>query len=653
MSQPMPHSMPVYPQTAPMSVPFTQEVPDLNVSMLPNETNMDLFMMNSDVTTWTDVQPPWTAAACEPDHCCLNTALDLLRQLSITEASKACPRRGMPEQIPPPTLEMAATMNRTIIASLNTILGCSCSLNGNLLTIISLVTFKLIAWCASAAKNTPRADSPMSTAETMGSNAPIALKDLLRSPPAGLDGLMDAVGATGNEQIQAAAQTVLDDLYRVQDLVNLFSQRLNMARRRRSAVGGGSAVSDIQAAMYNTSTTLSESVSAQLESDLRRRLRAVSFETVQILLRGSAQAVASPHSRGYRYNGEDSTMEIGLRGPGRNASNFPYMIMPNDKKDPQTATPEQGNDLELTLMLAIGGVIGPEYFVGMGNGLSSTGPAGLLICFGIVGTLLHAVMQSVGELGAFVPVAGSFTHYTHRLIDPCWAFALGWNYWLLWAGIIMAEYNNLGLVLTFWDTAMPRWGWIMVFWVIFMAFTFLGVKSFGEAEFWLASIKVLFIVIFFICAILISTGVIGGEKIGFKFYRDAGPFADGVKGVCKIFVFAALQYSGTEMVGLIAGESANPGKDVPKAVKSVVWRIVVIFLGGIFFLAITVPFNDPNLLNAANKTARSPFVIAFTRVGVNAGAHAVNAVIVITILSAVNAALYAGSRTLYSLAVEK
>lgn len=143
LSQPMPHSMSTYPQTAPMSVPFTQEVPDLNVSMLPNETNMDLFMMNSDVTTWTDIQPPWAAAACEPDHCCLNTALDLLRQLSITEASKACPRRGMPEQIPPPTLEMAATMNRTIIASLNTILGCSCSLNGNLLTIISLVTFKV------------------------------------------------------------------------------------------------------------------------------------------------------------------------------------------------------------------------------------------------------------------------------------------------------------------------------------------------------------------------------------------------------------------------------------------------------------------------------------------------------------------------------
>lgn len=101
----------------------------------------------------------------------------------------------------------------------------------------------------------------MAQAESMA-NTPIALKELLRSPPAGLDGLMDAVGATGNEQVQAAAQTVLDDLYRVQDLVNLFSQRLNMARRRRSAVGGGEAASDILAAMYNTSTTLSE-VSAE------------------------------------------------------------------------------------------------------------------------------------------------------------------------------------------------------------------------------------------------------------------------------------------------------------------------------------------------------------------------------------------------------
>ncbi|KAM0229000.1 hypothetical protein ACHAPO_010275 [Fusarium lateritium] len=302
------------------------------------------------------------------------------------------------------------------------------------------------------------------------------------------------------------------------------------------------------------------------------------------------------------------------------------------------------------MMLVIGGVIGPGYFVGMGNGLSQAGPAGILLCFGIIGTILWAVMQSLGELGSFIPVSGSFVHYSARFIDPALGFSLGWNYWFLWAGIIMAEYNNLGLVLTYWDTPVPRWAWILMFWVFFMAFQFLGIASFGEAEFWLAVAKVVSIAAFFLCAILISTGVIGGETIGFKFYHDPGAFADGIKGVFKVFVFAALQYSGSEMVGLTAGESANPAKDVPKAVKSVIWRILFIFLGGIFFLTITVPWNDPNLLSPKSKTAASPFVIAFTRVGATSGAHAINAIIVITILSAVNSAIYVGSRTLVGLA---
>ncbi|CAG8943060.1 unnamed protein product [Penicillium salamii] len=304
------------------------------------------------------------------------------------------------------------------------------------------------------------------------------------------------------------------------------------------------------------------------------------------------------------------------------------------------------------MMMAIGGVIGPGYFMGMGTGLSTAGPAGLLICFSVVGGLLYFVMQSLGELGAFISVSGSFTHYSLRFIDPAWGFALGWNYFLLWTGIIMAEYNNLGLVLTYWDTQMPRWGWMLVFWALFMSFAFLGVWAFGEAEFWLALFKVVAIAIFFLCAILISSGVIGGHKIGFKYYGDPGPFADGAKGVFKIFVFAALQYSGTEMIGLTAGESQNPEKDIPKAVRSVLWRIVVIFIGGIFFLTITVPSNDGDLLGQSSKTAASPFVIAFNRVGVRAGAHAVNAVILITIFSAVNSAVYVGSRTLYGLAKE-
>lgn len=185
-----------------------------------------------------------------------------------------------------------------------------------------------------------------------------------------------------------------------------------------------------------------------------------------------------------------------------------------------------------------------------------------------------------------------------------------------------------------------------------MLFALLGVWAFGEAEFWLALIKVIAIAAFFLCAILISTGVIGGEKIGFKYYHDPGAFANGVKGVFEIFVFAGLQYSGTEMIGLTAGESRNPTKDIPKAVRSIVWRIVIIFLGGIFFLTITVPYNDQYLLSKTSKSASSPFVIAFQRVGISAGANAVNAVILVSIFSALNSAVYVGSRTLYGLAKE-
>ena len=176
---------------------------------------------------------------------------------------------------------------------------------------------------------------------------------------------------------------------------------------------------------------------------------------------------------------------------------------------------------------------------------------------------------------------------------------------------------------------------------------------FGETEFWFTLAKLLALSAFFFCAILISTGVIGGEKIGFKYYHDPGPFGGSTESVFQVFVFAALQYSGTEMVGLSAGESNNPSKDVPKAVKNIlIWRIIGIFLGGVFFVNIAVPWNDPNLLHAGSKTASSPFVIAFTRAGIDAGAHVVNAIILITLFSALNGTLYVGSRTLYGLAQE-
>nr|XP_018259443.1 uncharacterized protein I303_08372 [Kwoniella dejecticola CBS 10117]OBR81601.1 hypothetical protein I303_08372 [Kwoniella dejecticola CBS 10117] len=304
-------------------------------------------------------------------------------------------------------------------------------------------------------------------------------------------------------------------------------------------------------------------------------------------------------------------------------------------------------------MLAIGGVIGPGYFVGIGNGFTNGGPAGLLLGFGIVGILLWIVMQSLGEMAAFLAVSGSFTNYTSRFLDPALGFSLGWNYAFLWFGILAAEYNNLGLVMTYWKSAMPNYGFILIFWCFFLSFSYLGVLAFGEAEFFLTAAKLIFIMAFFLCSILITSGAIGDQgKVGFKFYKDPGAFADGAIGTFKVFVFAALQYSGTEMIGLTAGESANPARDVPKAVRFVFWRVLIVFIGGIFFLSLCVPWNDPTMLNGASKTARSPFVISFVNAGLPRGGDAVNAIIIVTIISALNGALYVSSRTVSALAHE-
>ncbi|WWD07006.1 hypothetical protein V865_005103 [Kwoniella europaea PYCC6329] len=313
-------------------------------------------------------------------------------------------------------------------------------------------------------------------------------------------------------------------------------------------------------------------------------------------------------------------------------------------------------------MLAIGGVIGPGYFVGIGNGFTNGGPAGLLLGFGIVGILLWVVMQSLAEMAAFLAVSGSFTNYTSRFVDPAFGFSLGWNYAFLWFGILGAEYNNLGIGMSrlvgIWltishDLLEVRFAKLGIYPCV-LAFSYLGVLAFGEAEFALTAMKLLFIVAFFLCSILITSGAIGDQgKIGFKYYSDPGAFADGVSGVFKVFVFAALQYSGTEMIGLTAGESANPGRDVPKAVRFVFWRVLVVFLGGIFFLSLCVPWNDPTLLSGASKTARSPFVISFVNAGLPRGGDAVNAIIIITILSALNGALYVSSRTVSALAHQK
>ncbi|KAI5820967.1 amino acid permease [Pyronema omphalodes] len=306
-------------------------------------------------------------------------------------------------------------------------------------------------------------------------------------------------------------------------------------------------------------------------------------------------------------------------------------------------------------MIAIGGIIGPGLLVGSGNALAQAGPAGILISFALTGLIVFFVMQSLGELATLIPISGSFTEYATRFVDPALGFALGWAYWYLWVTVLANEYTAISVVVMYWTNIVPQWAWIMIFWVLFLSLSMLGVLAYGEVEFWLALIKVLSITFFFIIAIFISAGVIGPQPIGFKYWHKPGAFADGINGVAKTFVIAGTLYAGAEMIGITAGETSNPRKTVPRAIKQVFYRILIFYVGMMFFVGILLPYNDQRLLASQNKdrAARSPLTLALLDANIAPAAHLINALIVTSVISAGNSSLYVSSRTILYLARSK
>ncbi|UPL03358.1 hypothetical protein LCI18_014292 [Fusarium solani-melongenae] len=256
-------------------------------------------------------------------------------------------------------------------------------------------------------------------------------------------------------------------------------------------------------------------------------------------------------------------------------------------------------------MIALGGVIGPGTFYATGFALQHSGPAGSLIGY----------IVSLGEMATLYPTTGSFNEFAGRFVDPALSFALGWNYWYMWGTILANEYNGAALVLSFWTDKLPNYAWILICWVFFMGTSLLGVLVYGEMEFWLATFKFIVTIILYLVAILINTGAIGGDYIGFRYWDDPGAFANGINGFGKVLVLAAVMYSGTEAVAITGGESRNPKRDIPKALKQTFWRILIVYVGMIFFTGLIVPYNSEGLLNAASKSASSPITVALNQAG--------------------------------------
>ena len=310
-------------------------------------------------------------------------------------------------------------------------------------------------------------------------------------------------------------------------------------------------------------------------------------------------------------------------------------------------------------MIAIGGAIGTGLFFASGNAISSAGPGGAIVAFGVMGILVYFLMTSLGEMATMLPISGSFETYATRFVDPALGFALGWNYWFSWAITVAAELVAAGLIIKFWFPNTGTTVWSICFLVILFALNIMSAKAYGESEFWFASIKVVTIIIFLIVGVLMIFGIMGGKSPGFSNWvindgkGHTAPFVGGMAAIIIVFFAAGFSFQGTELVGLAAGESENPEKDVPKAINTVFWRILLFYIGAITVIGFLIPFTDPNLLkNGVGDVAYSPFTIIFERSGIAIAASLMNAVILTSVLSCGNSGLYAASRMFYAMAKE-
>ncbi|MBA2870369.1 lysine-specific permease [Anoxybacillus calidus] len=302
-------------------------------------------------------------------------------------------------------------------------------------------------------------------------------------------------------------------------------------------------------------------------------------------------------------------------------------------------------------MISLGGTIGTGLFLASGGAIHTAGPGGALVAYIAIGIMVYFLMTSLAEMAAYMPVAGSFSTYATKFVDPALGFALGWNYWYNWAITIAAELSAVTLIMKFWFPDSPSILWSALCLIIMFLLNYLSVKGFGEAEYWFSLIKVVTVIIFLIISFLMIFGIMGGEAVGFKnFTIGDAPFNGGFMAILGIFMAAGFSFQGTELLGVAAGESDDPARNIPRAVRQVFWRILLFYILAILAIGLLIPYTNENLANS--DVTVSPFTLVFDKAGVAFAASVMNAIILTAVLSAGNSGMYASTRMLWDLARE-
>lgn len=302
-------------------------------------------------------------------------------------------------------------------------------------------------------------------------------------------------------------------------------------------------------------------------------------------------------------------------------------------------------------MISLGGVIGTGLFLSSGYTISQAGPGGTILAYLVGGLIMYLVMLCLGELTVAMPVTGSFQTYATKYIGPATGFTIGLMYWLTWVVTVGSEFTASGLLMQRWFPHTSVWMWSAVFAILIFLLNSFSVKIFAETEFWFSGIKIITIILFIVLG--------GSAMLGFipmddrasapmlsNFTVDGGLFPNGLLPVFMAMISVNFAFSGTELIGIAAGESENPEKDVPRSIRNVIWRTMFFFVGAIFVLSGLISWKEAGVIE-------SPFVMVFDNIGIPYAADIMNFVIITALLSVANSGLYASTRMLWSLSNEK
>jgi GABA permease len=293
-------------------------------------------------------------------------------------------------------------------------------------------------------------------------------------------------------------------------------------------------------------------------------------------------------------------------------------------------------------MISLGGVIGAGLFVGSGAVINQTGPAAVL-SYLLAGLLVVLVMRMLGEMAVANPSTGSFADYAGIALGDWARFLVGWLYWYFWVIVLAVEATAGAAIVGQYLDGVPVWLASLVLMILLTGTNLVSVKSYGEFEFWFASIKVAAIIAFIVIGVGFVLGIAGDGGGVSQLTAHGGFTPKGAGAILTGVVIVIFAFVGAEIATIAAAESDDPGASVTKATNSVIVRVIVFYVASVFLLVAILPWNSA-------KLGQSPFSATLDRIGIAGAADIMNAVVLTAVLSCLNSGIYVASRMNFALA---